>query len=106
MTRHDAPTWAVRALLALVAVVAVTALAFGYDAQHEPAPTTTTVDHLLSIDEAPVWVLEDDGSWTCVPGGPAAEARRVCDCAVPPSGLGPEPAVVNEPWTCNALEVP
>lgn len=44
-----------------------------------PPATTTTVATFLSIEDSPVWRLEDDGSWTCMPGGPEAEAMGVCD---------------------------
>jgi len=35
------------------------------------------------IEESIVWMLNEDGSWTCIPGGPEAKSMKVCDGAVP-----------------------
>lgn len=48
-----------------------------------PGPTTvTTVGYLTPIEESPVWFMEDDGSWTCIPG--SSDMPWLCEGVVPP----------------------
>lgn len=49
----------------------------------ESSPSSTEhKTEIPPIEDSPVWMLEDDGSWTCV-GEP-----DVCDGATPPEPLG------------------
>lgn len=85
----------VRALASVAAVVAVALIVVTAPASSPATPPATTSEPA----GLPVWVLEEDGTWTCTPA-----LSPACNCALPPPGLGPQPAVVNEPWECDQLD--
>lgn len=69
--------------LACVALLALAACSSGSD---QSGPESGYHEReIRQIEESPVWVLEDDGSWTCVPGG---TDPSVCDDVEPPGPLG------------------